>query len=393
MNTTNVCFALLLALALSACANLNTVERSTSLPGRGDSEGKAIHLDAKQRLAFGKAFGIVCAEPSPDALSAAGSGVGAGASKPGAATANLSAALSEAAGGIGLRTQSITMMRDALYRVCELYYGRALNSAQVWDLHQYYQKVMVAVLAIEQLTGAVKATQVAVNTGGGSSATSSLNDIEAALAQARETESKRDAEVNAAQTELTTANSGLQAAEGTLAQRVAAGGATPSAAQQQGIDTAQSERDQKLRERDAAQATLDLKQQLLAQAKDTREALEEQHGKALVSTSATAVAGTQFSGSVNTVKLDAASTEHIAKAVENIVKELYGQERIVERCMTVLEQNPHRPVSKLPRGDTTSLYDLCLKMVGGLAADDPWFNPRTYDVTEAGQLVPKQARE
>jgi len=74
---------------------------------------------------------MVCTEPSPDALSAFASAIGAGASVPTQGAASASGALHEAAASIGLRTQSITLMRDSLYRLCEAYYNGQLSKAQV----------------------------------------------------------------------------------------------------------------------------------------------------------------------------------------------------------------------------------------------------------------------
>ena len=119
--------------------------------------GKGALVDIKQRAILvhdesrtdGKLS--VCAEPSPDALSAyavelyrknkdSESGL----------------LFSETAEYIGLRTQSIQLLRDALYRLCEGFLSGALDSS-VYEIFMYrYQKYMIAALAIEQLTNAVK---------------------------------------------------------------------------------------------------------------------------------------------------------------------------------------------------------------------------------------------
>jgi hypothetical protein len=83
--------ALLLAVPLlSGGARLTSVWWSTDLPGEGASAGKAVRLDAKQRLAFSSGGDIpkVCAEPSPDALSAFASAIGAGIILPNQASAS-----------------------------------------------------------------------------------------------------------------------------------------------------------------------------------------------------------------------------------------------------------------------------------------------------------------
>ncbi|MBM3482652.1 MAG: hypothetical protein FJX66_05065 [Alphaproteobacteria bacterium] len=115
---------------MGACANFESIGRRSNLPDDGSHESRAIHLDAKQRLVFAKGGGdrdddpaAVCAEPSPDALSAIAASAGIGASVPSQGAASAAAALQTSAASIGLRTQSITLMRDALYRVCEAYYS------------------------------------------------------------------------------------------------------------------------------------------------------------------------------------------------------------------------------------------------------------------------------
>ncbi|MDE0389753.1 MAG: hypothetical protein OXI75_13725 [Rhodospirillales bacterium] len=153
--------ALLLLLSLQGCANINTVDRTTPLPYDKDKHGIAIHLDAKQRLVLAKPFGTVCAEPSPDALSTFVASLSGRAESQGDITASLATAISSTAVGYGLRTQSVTLMRDALYRICEAYYGKALTGPAVMTLLAQSQNLTAAILAIEQLTGPVIANQTA----------------------------------------------------------------------------------------------------------------------------------------------------------------------------------------------------------------------------------------
>ena len=97
-----------IALAISGCSKLTSIDRATTT-----SVNKAIHLDAKQRVVMSKDQGkILCAEPSPDALSAFASCLSGSASATGQGAASLAFALSEGAGSIGLRTQTITLLRD-----------------------------------------------------------------------------------------------------------------------------------------------------------------------------------------------------------------------------------------------------------------------------------------
>ena len=145
---------------LASCANLQTVGRTTPI-----DNGTAIHLDAQQRLVVASANGY-CAEPSPDALSAYVASLGF--SAPGSQNregASFLEALKSATGSIGLRTQSITLMRDALYRMCEASNNGHLSDLEVAAFLRRSQDLTAVVLAIEQLTGAVAANQLALTPG------------------------------------------------------------------------------------------------------------------------------------------------------------------------------------------------------------------------------------
>lgn len=123
---------------------------------------------AGQRLLSGRYGGpdqdlvAFCAEPSPDALSAISASGAFKANWQGGATAAFQQAISEAASSIGLRTQSIQLMRDAMYRICEGYMNGALGGAGFETLHRRFQNSMVAILAIEQITGVVRAPAAAL---------------------------------------------------------------------------------------------------------------------------------------------------------------------------------------------------------------------------------------
>lgn len=216
---------LLIAAALAAtqlvgCANLMSIHRQSNITPSSDGAkaspgAELVLMDAKQRGVFSVKRGdhtVVCAEPSPDALQAV------------AATTSLSlqdaknllqasTGLSESAANIGLRTQSIQLLRDAMYRVCEGYAGHAIDDDEVTMLHRRYQSLMLGLLAIEQVTGAVTSGQVALFTqmsataGAAASqvadALNSVNAAEATLATERGTQSKLKGELDDIQTDIT----------------------------------------------------------------------------------------------------------------------------------------------------------------------------------------------
>lgn len=161
-------WATVVGISLSGCANFNTSTKPFFLP-----DGEGIAMDAKQRVIFGKERlsdpAIFCAEPSPDALSALGASLAASGTGNGGTTGSLAFGSAEAAAMIGLRTQSIQLLRDLNYRVCESYGNRAISPVDVASLLRRGQSTMMGLMAIEQLTGPVVAHQVtlsaAVNAG------------------------------------------------------------------------------------------------------------------------------------------------------------------------------------------------------------------------------------
>ena len=118
----------------------------------------------------------VCAEPSPDAMSAMAIEAAAKGGVPSKVQVELSAALQQSAAFVGLRTTSIQLLRDFGYRLCEAYLSGSLKQGE-YDLYmRRFQKNVVALLAIEQLTGAVKAPPVILTTQGQAETTQSLSD-------------------------------------------------------------------------------------------------------------------------------------------------------------------------------------------------------------------------
>lgn len=147
------------ALASVACASATHLTKQEPFPEKNGT-GKTILIDAKQRaivtLTDAKGSQRVCAEPSPDALSAIAASGGFSLSKGEAAALAANLSMAEGAGSIGLRTQSIQLMRDAMFRLCEGFVSGALPGPNFETLQRRFQSSMVAILAIEQLTGAVK---------------------------------------------------------------------------------------------------------------------------------------------------------------------------------------------------------------------------------------------
>jgi len=160
-----IAISLFIGLVLSGCANLNSVYRELNV-----DNGTGAIIDIKQRAIFSSQRGegkdrqtMICAEPSPDSLSAYAAEFAAKGSVSGKETAGITSAVQEDASFVGLRTQSIQLLRDSLYRLCEGYMSGALDKQQYDILMRRYQRFMVALLAIEQLTGVLHSPAVRVD--------------------------------------------------------------------------------------------------------------------------------------------------------------------------------------------------------------------------------------
>lgn len=148
--------ALFLVFMLFGCAEGNSIYHNRTLSPLGD---RVITLDAKQRnlLVTKDMEGQwrICAEAAPDvfsALSASASLSADVATKSGRAAA----AIAESAGTIE-RTQTVNLLRESLYHTCLRYLNGSIGRAQLVVQAARDQRAMVKVLAIEQLTRAVRA--------------------------------------------------------------------------------------------------------------------------------------------------------------------------------------------------------------------------------------------
>lgn len=335
------------SLLSAGCASL-THYNTTKLTARADGLPQAVLMDAKQRailstnldakveyewnetqhrynkavLRPGKAR--VCAEPSPDALSALAASNSIGLSK---GDLGLSQAMSiaEGAGSIGLRTQSIQLMRDAMYRLCEGHMSGALTDGSFETLHRRLQSSMVAILAIEQLTGAVKAKQIVL--GGSASTGGSADAIQKLTQQTAEAKDAVDAAgkgLASAKTEQAAANEKLASAKKALAD--AADDAAKKAAQAK-VDEAQTEADAKAK----AVATA---QEKLTNAEEAHKTIDE--GRRAALNGATTASSDGAFESVSGGNLDSAAATAVAEAIQQIVTSTLDQQYSNEFCTTLM---------------------------------------------------------
>jgi hypothetical protein len=150
---------LLAALVTLGCANLQSIHHRFDAYDSHES----VAIDVKQRVVLvgrNRDQGwVACAEPSPDALTVIGSALALEATTPEQIQARLAGATAESGASIGLRTQTIQLLRDSMHRLCEGYMNGALSWDDFQQLQRRYQDSMVALLAIEQLTGATTPRQ------------------------------------------------------------------------------------------------------------------------------------------------------------------------------------------------------------------------------------------
>ena len=171
-----------LSMALAGCGSGTIYKRGTL----GDVQ--TLSIDARQRLAFagnytdasGFPHRAVCVEPSPDAAVARAAALAAGGSSPLAATggaaslgqvaAALSASSSESVASIGLRTQTIQLLRDGYYRACEGLINGVVNQGDYSVILANVDATMIALAAVDALgvQGTTQAPGIAISAGGAS---------------------------------------------------------------------------------------------------------------------------------------------------------------------------------------------------------------------------------
>ncbi len=175
-------------LALTGCANLTSIYRTFDI-----SNGESPLIDIRQRAILvapksnnvgneamhaGKGSSdtnmVVCAEPSPDAMAALAYELATKGSLPGKGSGELAFAMQDSAAFTGIRTQSIQLLRDFGYRLCESYLSGAITPAQYELLMRRLQKNIVALLAIEQLTGTLRSPPIVLTSSGIAEVTKSL---------------------------------------------------------------------------------------------------------------------------------------------------------------------------------------------------------------------------
>lgn len=270
-------------------------------------------------------FRRFCAEPSPDVftvLGVSGSGggnLGLGADK--SVNAALQAAFSSSETGATIaRTQTLNMLREMMFRTCERYLSGAISADEFPIVAARDQRIMVSILAIEQLTGSI--TPRALSIGSGGSATTGMNPTELvkALAEAQAAVKTADDDLTAKAKKQTEADApGGTCA--TLKQKKSAG--TPA------LTADETNKLKACEEADTAHASAKAKRDA---AKEHYDALVAASKGGLGTSSATTTSATQFASPMER----SAAVAEVAGAVRKIVESTFHQDETQLFCIRVL---------------------------------------------------------
>lgn len=327
-------------LILGGCANMYTIDRDTPYGDQsGDKDksgGKVVHLDVQQRLFIANNMGKFCTEPSPDALASFAAAAGLSASSPAKGAVEAAISAGSNAASIGLRTQSITLMRDTLYRMCEAYANGNLSNAQVMSLLGRSQDLTAVILATEQLTGAVVANQALLTTRTEAEASAIMASNQKILNQIREDKENAIKRVDQSTRELGEA----QEKEKTAKADLATARALPAGA----------ERDAQVAQKQQALSNAELQvktaEEILASREKNRDdiiQLESDVAKnqeaARVSSSISASGTGAFASSTQVKALDNNASVQVAKSVEAMVTAVLSKSYASDYCLAILEQS------------------------------------------------------
>jgi len=328
---------------VSACANLNSISRTTDFSAdiiKNDKEEqinktlKVIHLDAKQRVAFMSDFGTICAEPSPDALSAYASSLSGSLTTTSGEAVNIANSLSESSASIGLRTQTIQLLRDGMYRICELYNARALDQTGVLVLQKNYQDIMIGMLAIEQLTGVVKADQATLSSNSQASATNSLKNIEESIKSTTDLKTKQEVVVAEATAKKDTAKTNADNAQ-TKYEEALEEAAGKDNADQSAILLSKEERDKNKHVFELAEANESAQKAILKNLESQLALLKEHEGDiSQLATSNSSSKATLSGGSIPT--MDSVAAVKIADTVKEITFKVLDQDYKESACIAYM---------------------------------------------------------
>ncbi|MBN8280118.1 MAG: hypothetical protein J0M16_05890 [Gammaproteobacteria bacterium] len=297
---------------LAGCARLNSIQRDVDLSNH------SITLDAEQRVVISNRPPnvsnrvVICAEPSPDVLKVRATNVAGILDKGDSKAIELALSQAEAGQNIGLRTQSIQLLRDAMYRACEGAASGLITGGEFNELQTRFQKLTAVLLATEQLTGAVQPRSSAVLVAGGSAGTGSgLLQIQEQLEKAAVAEKDAKSEVERQKEVVAPLQQSLEDAKKTNDKAAIAAA------------------DEALKEpaRQLAEATTTLQER-----KANREALELQRDAARSAGVSASPSAIVVASGEPPRQLAPESVKTIARSINTMVKSVFDQDSVAQRC-------------------------------------------------------------
>jgi hypothetical protein len=298
-----------------------------------NSESSITTIDAKQRAIIAAKRGNsglkFCAEPSPDVFSVVAQSLSAGGTfgqraDPKAIEAALSAAFSSSEQGSTIpRTQTINMLRELMYRTCERWLNNELGDAEMPIQAARDQRLMVSILAIEQLTGAVAPKPVVIGSAANASAGASGSDAAVRIDDAYKALTAKTAAQQARQKDFDGLNTGTNACD-VLAKQVEA--------KEPALTPEQEQANGKCNEAKSA----------LAQAKLERAAAAGHHQSLIDASRAGGIPASAESSADSRVagggldRAHAGDVKEVAAIVKDIVQMNFQQDEFLLFCLKVL---------------------------------------------------------
>ena len=117
-----------------------------------DDDGNIVYNSLGQPTIYQQQ--VVCTEPSPDALVATAASFESSFTNSTEERAQVASGVREAISNIGVRTQTIQLLRDGYFRVCEAYLNGAIGTESYFLVIRAIDRFMVTLVAIEAISGA-----------------------------------------------------------------------------------------------------------------------------------------------------------------------------------------------------------------------------------------------
>lgn len=279
-----------------------------------------------------------CAEPSPDvftvlssALSFSGTFTNDTAVQ--TASANLAHQISEAGSTIS-RTQTIQTLRELMYRTCERYLSGAITKDDFYIQAGRDQRILVSILAIEQLTNAARPEPVRISVTSSAEAGQDLVELRKAIDTETQNLASKKKALTASESTLATRESDLKTAQDNVTKlegelKGLSGDALKAKQKQVAEAKTRQQNAQKSRD-DAAAEVEKFKKQVAAAEKSLA-----QHEKILDRPDPVSVAAQTAS------ELPASQTgqcaecvpEHVTEAIKEIVKHTFEIDEVMLACL------------------------------------------------------------